>query len=113
MSIESIESGSELSQRFTAEIDRFLLAAAKDCAVKLERVIVEWMANAGPGAHLGELILESHQVPGGIGHRDVLRVRAGAHWSGAGAGPILAEWSMAEWMSEHGLATGGPMWGEP
>ena len=57
---------------------------------EMEEVALQWLERGLPGAHPGELIVESHQSvnPLVTGHR-VLRVLAGPYWEGGGAGPVL------------------------
>ena len=99
--MDSSSTNSEFSRVFAEWMHRITAAVARDRAAVLGRAGAEWLAKAGPGAHPGELILESYSEANG--RRELLRVRAGAHWRGAGAGPVLAEWSMSDWMARQGL----------
>lgn len=62
--------------------------------IKGEEAARRWLIRGFPGAHIDELVLETHQS---IGLRStarmVLRVKAGPYWGPgqAGAGPVVVE----------------------
>jgi hypothetical protein len=63
-------------------------------AARIECHLVRWIAGAGPGGHIGELVMEDHQSADPLSGTDchVIRVKAGPYWGPgqAGAGPIVA-----------------------